>query len=168
MEGLLSIDGVVARNSTTDKLEIIGSTPPIKAANEKKAKKYILQNCDDTVMHSINPSDSFDAIFKKLNSSYGFGNLDPSVILTQLRDIRFHPSKDPSTVLNDIDIKLAELESTGGTISDSQMVQYIHDGLSGDHLRDAFWFNCKGAMNITVLIHCGNCWAIHRQILVRI
>jgi len=86
-----------------------------------------------------------------LNFSYGFGNLDPSVILTQLRDIRFHPSKDPSTVLNDIDIKFAELESTGSTISDSQMIQYIHDGLSGDHLRDAFWFNCKGAMNITGL-----------------
>ena len=55
MEGLLSIDEVFARNATTDKLEIIGSTPPIKAENEKKAKKYILQNCDDTVMHSINP-----------------------------------------------------------------------------------------------------------------
>jgi hypothetical protein len=151
MEGLLSIDDVVVRNATTDKLEILGDTATIKAANEKKAKKYILQNCDDTVMHSINPTDSFEAIFNKLNAAYGFGNLDPSVILSQLRDIKFHPSKDPSIVLNEIDIKLAELESTGGTISDSQMVQYIHDGLSGDHLRDAFWFNCKGAMNITGL-----------------
>ena len=148
MEGLLTIDGVVQRSTLSENLQILGDTPELKEVNERKAKKYILKNCDDGVMHSINPIDSFDSILKKLNTSYGFGNLDPSIILSQLRDVKFHPSKNPSIILNDIDIKLAELESTGGTITDSQMVQYIHDGLSGDHLRDSFWFNCKGAMNI--------------------
>jgi len=56
-----------------------------------------------------------------------------------------------SIILNEIDIRLSELESAGGSISDSQMVQYIHDALSGDPLRDSFWFNCKGAMNMAKL-----------------
>lgn len=151
MEALLTIDDVLKRDIETDTLEVAGATATAKAANEKKALKYVIQNCDDSVMHSINPTDPFTTILVKLNSSYGFGNMDPSVILTQLREVKFHPSKDPSIVLNEIDIRLSELESAGGTISDSQMVQYIHDALSGDPLRDSFWFNCKGAMNMAKL-----------------
>ena len=151
LETLLTLDDVVTRNEETDKLEVQGLLAPQKEQNEKIAKKYVIQNCDDCVMHSINPSESFTKIMTKLNASYGFGNMDPSIILNQLRDIKFHPSKDPSIVLNEIDMRLAELESAGGLITDSQMVQYIHDGLSGDSLRDNFWFNCKGAMNMKKL-----------------
>ncbi len=85
-------------------------------------------------MHSINCEDEFTKILAKLNASYGFGNLDPSVILNQLRSIQFHPSKNPSIVLIEIDMRLAKLESAGGVITEQQMVQYIHDGLSGDSL----------------------------------
>ncbi len=70
-------------------------------------------------------------------------NLIRSEILAQLRETRFHPSKDPAIVLNEIDIKLAELESAGGEITTAQMVQYMQDGLSGDPLRDAFWDSRK-------------------------
>ena len=151
LETLLTIDGVVTRNEGTDKLEIQGSTSEQQKANEKVAKKYVIQNCDDSVMHSINPSDGFAKIMDKLNAAYGYGNMDPSIILNKLRDIRFHPSKDPSTELNEIDMRLAELESAGGAITDAQMVQYIHDGLSGDALRDNFWFNCRGHMSMQKL-----------------
>ena len=150
LEGLLTLDDVLTRDAT-DTLVIIGATDAAKAVNEKKALKYVIQNCDDSVMHSINPTDPFSAVIDKLNAAYGFGNIDPSIILTQLREIRFHPSKDPSILLNEIDKKLAELISAGGSITDAQMVQYIHDGLSGDPLRDSFWFNCKGAMNMAKL-----------------
>jgi hypothetical protein len=61
MEALLTIDDVLKRNTETDTLEIIGSTDTIKLANEKKAMKYVIQNCDDSVMHSINPSPMFDS-----------------------------------------------------------------------------------------------------------
>jgi len=151
LETLLSIDGVVARNEETGKIEIRSENAEEKRTNEKLAKKYVILNCDDAVMHTINPSDDFIKIMDKLNAAYGFGNMDPSVILNKLRDIRFHPSKDPSIELNEIDMRLAELESAGGSITDAQMVQYIHDGLSGDALRDNFWFNCKGHMSMQKL-----------------
>jgi hypothetical protein len=151
LESLLTIDGVVTRNEQSDALEIAGLEPAQQEANEKLAKKYVIQNCSDKVMHSINPSDDFAQIMQKLNASYGFGNMDPSIILNQLRDIKFHPSKDPSVELNEIDMRLAELASSGGQITDSQMVQYIHDGLSGDALRDNFWFNCRGHMSMEKL-----------------
>jgi hypothetical protein len=151
MEGLLSIDDILERDTATDTLTILGADAAAKLANEKKAKKYLLQNCDDKVMHSINPTEDFTTIIEKLNSAYGFGHMDPAIILALLREIKFHPSKDPSITLNEIDIRLAELEYAGGTITDAQMVQYMHDGLSGDPLRDAFWFNCRGAMNIAKL-----------------
>ena len=126
LETLLLLDEVIKRNENTDKLEIAGTSDK-RATNEKTAKKYIIQNCDDCVMHTINPSESFVNILAKLNASYGFGNMDSSIILNQLRDIRFHPSKTPSIVLNEIVVRLAELISSGGTITDAQVVQYIHD-----------------------------------------
>lgn len=151
LETLLTIDDVISRNEETDDIEIYGLTAQQVELNEKKAKKYLILNCGDEVMHSISPGEEFVTILKKLNAAYGFGNMDPSVILNQLRNIRFHPSKDPSIVLNEIDQKLAELESAGGKMEDSLMVQFIHDGLSGDALRDNFWFNCKGAMSMNKL-----------------
>jgi hypothetical protein len=48
---------------------------------------------------------------QKLNAAYGFANMDPSVILTKLRSISFHPNKNPSVMLNQIDPWTAELES---------------------------------------------------------
>ena len=150
LETLLTIDEVIKRNATTGEIEIAGVVA-VKPENEKKAKKYLIQNCDDCVMHAIDPADKFLKILAKLNDSYGFGSIDPSIILNQLRDVRFHPSKDPAIVLNEIDIRLTELKSSGGTISDEQVVQYIHDGLSGDSLRDNFWFNCKGQMSMVGL-----------------
>ena len=151
LETLLELDEVLSRNEETGKLEIAGLKQVQIDKNEKIAKKYIIQNCSDSVMHSITPNESFEKILAKLNSSYGFGNMDPAIILNQLRDINFHPSKDPAIVLNEIDLRLAELVSAGGSITDGQMVQYIHDGLSGDSLRDNFWFNCRGAMNMKKL-----------------
>ncbi len=56
-------------DSATDTLEVVGATATAKAANEKKALKYVIQNCDDSVMHSINPLDHFITILIKLNSS---------------------------------------------------------------------------------------------------
>ena len=109
MEALLTIDDVLKRDIATDTLEVVGANAAAKAANEKKALKYVIQNCDDSVMHSINPADPFTTILVKLNSSYGFGNMDPSVILTQLREVKFHPSKDPSIILNEIDIRLSAI-----------------------------------------------------------
>ena len=150
LETLLILDDVLERNEE-DQLVINGGTATILAANEKKAKKYLIQNCDDSVMHSVSPSDTFKQIYDKLNAAYGFGNMDPSIILNKLRNIRFHPSKDPSIELNEMDIRLAELESAGGSVTDAQMVQYLHDGLSGDQLRDTFWFNCKGEMSMKKL-----------------
>jgi hypothetical protein len=150
LETILSIDGVLMRNAETDTLQILGEGTTL-AKNEKTAKRYVVTNCDDRVMHSITPTESFNTIIDKLNGSYGFGNVDPSIILNQLRELKFHPSKDPSIILNDIDMRLAELESAGGGISASQLVQYIHDGLSGDPLRDSFWFNCKGEMSMKKL-----------------
>ena len=111
----MTIDGIILRED--NKLKISGDTAAQKFENEKKGKKYIIQNCDDTVMHSINPSDNFDRIMSKPNSTYGFGNMDPSIILNKLRKINFHPSKDPAVELNEIDMRLAELESAGGTIA---------------------------------------------------
>jgi hypothetical protein len=102
----------------TDVIEVCGTDVTLKA-NEKKAKRYNVTNCSDMVMHSINPSDEFTAMLTKLHATYGFGNIDPSVILAKLRTISFHTSKDPTLMLNQIDIWLNELDSAGGAIEDS-------------------------------------------------
>ena len=144
LEGLLTIDDIIER--TDEGIVILGATPEEKKKNEREAKRYVLKNCDDSVMHVISPSDSFFETIEKLNSAYGFGNLDPSTIMKELRSIKFHPSRNPSVIFEFIDKKTVELESSGGAISDSQLVEFMHDGLSGDPQRDTFWFNCRGQM----------------------
>jgi hypothetical protein len=49
-------------------------------------------------------------------------------------------------MLNQIVLWTAELESAGGSILDTQLVQLMVDGLSGDTFRDNFWFKCRGQM----------------------
>jgi hypothetical protein len=104
-------------------------------------------------MHSINPEEKFEETEEKfeetlgkLNFAYGFGFMEPSMILNELRGIKFHPAHYPQSVFEWIDKKTVELATAGGEISTGQLVQYIHDGLSGDSLRDNFWFQCRGEM----------------------
>jgi Reverse transcriptase (RNA-dependent DNA polymerase) len=147
LEGLLMMDERVERNDL-EELVVKGATELERIQNNKVAKRYIYENCDDAVMHVINPQDDFNNILRKLNSSYGFGNVDPSIIKKELRSIKFNPSKDPGIMLDFIDQKTIELTSAGGSITDAELVQYIHDGLSGDHERDTFWFACRGEMSM--------------------
>ena len=65
--------------------------------------------------------------------------------------VSVNSSKDPSGTIDEFNRKLVQLESSGGTITQLQMVQYLHDGLSGDSLRDNFWFHCRGQMNMSKL-----------------
>jgi hypothetical protein len=58
LETLLTLDGHIIRNDN-DVLEIAGATDAAKSKNETAAKKYIIKNCSDEVMHSINPTDDF-------------------------------------------------------------------------------------------------------------
>ena len=91
-----TLEEVVVRNATTGKLVLVTSKPtriteanpggilpdsdPIAVSNGKKLKIYIINNCADKVLHSINPAESSLQILDKLNSVYGFGNVDPLVI----------------------------------------------------------------------------------------
>jgi hypothetical protein len=102
LEALLSIDGVVERDRD-EKLIIVGTTEKEKEKYDKTGRKYIIENCSDKVMHSINPQDKFAEMFAKLNASYGYAYVDPGVIKQELRHVKFHPSKDPTMLLNDID-----------------------------------------------------------------
>ena len=114
LEMMLTIDDILrpAAEGEGTGLIISGTTEKQKSDNEKKAKKYLIQNCDDKVIHSIDPSCSFHQILAKLNSSYRFSAIDPSIIVKELQDlVNFHPSKDPAATLEDIDIKLGELRS---------------------------------------------------------
>ena len=153
LETLLLIEGNIVRNVPTeedpsDELKICGSNEAVKRQNEKAAKIYLIKNCSDDVMHSINPTDTFLGMMAKLNAAYGFANMDPSVILGKLRTISFNPSKDPAIMLNQINKWTAELESAGGSISDAQLVQLMVDGLTGDQFKDNFWFHCYGKLKM--------------------
>lgn len=131
LESMLSLDDVVKKNEQ-GKLEISGANEITKATNEKTAKRYVINNLSDAVMHTVNPSDTFAHLLSNLNAAYGFANMDPSVIHQKLRTISFNPNKDPSIMLDQINLWTAELESSGGEISDAQLVQLMVDGLSGD------------------------------------
>ena len=69
-------------------------------------------------MNSINPAESSLQILDKLNSVYRFGNVDPLVIQQDIAELKFNPNQDPSITLNEFDLKLAELESAGGSLTD--------------------------------------------------
>jgi hypothetical protein len=47
-----------------------------------------------------------------------------------------------------LDQRIEEFESSGGTLTDEEEVEVILDGLTGDAIRDAFWFNCVGYLNM--------------------
>jgi hypothetical protein len=141
---MLTIDDIIERNND-DSLVISGQGAE-KQKNEKIAKKYVIRNLSDEVMHTISPSDSFIKLLEKLNAAYGFANMDPSVIEAKLRNISFNPDQNPSIMLNQIDIWTAELESAGGAITDGRLVQLLVDGLTGNPFKDNFWFNCRGQM----------------------
>jgi len=161
LETMNLLDDVVVRNTTTDKLELVTSPPtaagtrpnpdPIAIANEKKLKTYIIKNCSDQVLHSITPSETSIQILEKLNAVYGFGNVDPLVIQQDIAELKFNPNHDPSITLNQLDIKLAELESAGGSLTESQVVHYMISALQGDPLRDTFWFTCAGHLKMDKL-----------------
>ncbi len=145
LELMLALDDVAKRNDN-DNIVVAGETELEKKTNEKKAKRYVVQNLSDSVMHSINPNDSFEDLLANLNAAYGYANMDPSVVHQKLRTISFHPNKDPGIMLNQINLWTAELDSAGGEISEAQLVQLMIDGLSGDTFKDNFWFNCRGQM----------------------
>jgi len=148
LETMLTIDDIIKRDDDTDALEVVGQGD-VKKKNEKTAKKYVVKNLSDAVMHTISPTDNFLKLLDKLNAAYGFANMDPSVIEAKLRTISFNPNKNPSVMLNQIDLWTAELESAGGSITDSQLVQLMVDGLTGDTFKDNFWFHCRGKMMLT-------------------
>jgi hypothetical protein len=150
LETMLTLDDIVKRD-TNDKLTIAGEEATLVAKNEKIARKYVIKNLSDAVMHTINPSDTFEQLIVNLNAAYGFANIDPTVIHQRLRTISFNPNKDPSIMLNQINIWTAELDSAGGEITSAQLVQLMIDGLSGDTFKDNFWFNCRGQMMQTGL-----------------
>jgi alpha-N-acetylglucosamine transferase len=54
LKTMLTIDDIIER--TNDSLVISGAE---KQKNEKIAKKYVIKNLSDEVMHTISPSDSF-------------------------------------------------------------------------------------------------------------
>ena len=103
LEMLLVLDEVITRDTRTNKLVL--KTPN----KEGEATRYLIENCSDAVMHTIDPSATFLENLNKLNKQYGFGNLDPAVILKELREVCFHPSKDPSIAIDQFNRKLVEL-----------------------------------------------------------
>ena len=124
LEIMLVLDDLLERDEESNKLKIKIKEATEMAAKEKLAMKFLIKNCSDVVMHTIDPSATFLENLAKLNKQYGAGNLDPAVILKSLRDVNFHPSKDPAGVIDEFNRKLVELESAGGAITQLQMVQY--------------------------------------------
>jgi hypothetical protein len=80
LETMNVLEDVIRRNISTDKLELVrsplkndGTRPdpdPVAIANEKKLKIYIIRNCSDRVLQSINPSEASMQILEKLNAVY--------------------------------------------------------------------------------------------------
>jgi len=58
LETMLTIDDIIKRNDDTDALEVVGQGD-VKKKNEKTAKKYVVKNLSDAVMHTISPTDNF-------------------------------------------------------------------------------------------------------------
>jgi len=130
-------------------LKIIGTSESAKKTNEKKAKKWLLEHLSEDVLLTIVVKDSLVDILKSLNKIYGYSNVDPVNIKRDIRrTCNFHPSKDPSFVFLAINKLMLELNSAGGSMNDSQLLECYHDGMSGDPSKDVFWFNCRGEMNM--------------------
>jgi hypothetical protein len=68
-----------SRDKETNKLNLKGQ------GKEKLAMNYLISSCSHAVMHTIDPSANAIENLDKLNKQYGFGNLDPAVILKELR-----------------------------------------------------------------------------------
>ena len=130
-------------------LKIIGTNDGARKTNEKKAKKWLLEHLSENVLLTIVVKDSLVDILKNLNKTYGYSNVDPVNIKRDIRRVcNFHPSKDPSFVFLTVNKLMLELNSAGGSIDDSQLLECYHDGMSGDPSKDVFWFNCRGEMNM--------------------
>jgi hypothetical protein len=140
---MLIIDDIIERKNDVS-LVFCGQGEE-KQKNEKIAKKYVIRNLSDEVMHTISASDPFVAI-RKFYAAYGFDRTNPSVIESKLRNISCHPNQNHSIMLNQIDVWTAELESARGAITYSRLVQLLVDGLTGNPFKDNFWFNCRGQM----------------------
>jgi hypothetical protein len=75
LESILTFDDIVERNNNDQLVVLAGENAAATQANEKEAKKYIVKNCSDQVMHSINPTDTFIQMIDKLHATYGFATL---------------------------------------------------------------------------------------------
>ena len=106
--------------------------------NEKAAKRYLFKNCSDAVMHTLEPGSDFVTNLNRLNTSYGFANVDLSVILKDIIDIAFRANVDPMTIFDFVDKKLAELESAGGSMTNDALVRVVFGALSSDPNRNQF------------------------------
>jgi hypothetical protein len=54
-----------------------------------------------------------------LNKIYGFANVVPANIKNEIKAIKFFPAKDPQLIFNHVTIKVNELASAGGEMSDT-------------------------------------------------
>ena len=153
IEGILLSDDIlevkkVQRNGVdVETIDIMGEDEATRTKNKKKAKKILLESLDDRVMHVISSTESFKEMMKSLNAAYGFAHIDPSQIKKDLRSIRLFPNKNPATTFDFMDRKINELDAAGGSVSDKELVEYLHDSLSGDIQRNSFWFILKGNMS---------------------
>ena len=72
LETMLTIDDIIERKND-DSLVICGQGAE-KQKNEKIAKKNVIRNLSDKVMHTISASDPFVAI-RKFYAAYGFAGI---------------------------------------------------------------------------------------------
>jgi len=166
LEGIADVDDLfelkepteeltVAANSTSifqGKIFVLnGANSAAKRASDKKVKKWILDHITETVLSLINVKDSSLEIMLCLNRIYGFANIDPISIKNEIKEIKFTPGKDPQMVFNHVTIKVNELSSAGGEISDSELCEIYFSALKGDPVRNSFWFNCIGQINMAGL-----------------
>jgi hypothetical protein len=65
------------------------------------------------------------------------------VIQQDIAELKFNPN------LNAFDMKLAEPESAGGSLTDIKVIQYMISALQGDPLRDTFWLHAQATSKWT-------------------
>jgi hypothetical protein len=102
---------------------------------------------DDEIMHAVDIEKQANQILACLNDAFGFGNVDPDQVKRKLKKLHFDPSKNPQIIFYEFDKIIQDLQSAGGTLSNSEHVEFLVDALSGKVAKDAgdvFWFYCRG------------------------
>jgi hypothetical protein len=112
-------------------------------ASMVKGMQYILSGIDLRCVDSFDVDDDLITILKKLNDSFGFGNVEPWTIKREIKDIaKFPIDTDPSGVFLKIDKKLAEFKSAGGVMSPQDLNDILVEGLEHHD-----WWFLKGTIN---------------------